>query len=380
MNRSYALFSALLLASALTACSKPQTSDFPPPTVTVAQPVASKVTDWDEYPAHLQAVDMVEIQAQVSGFLESIHFQDGAQVKKGDLLFVIDDKPYQAELARAEAERIRAETRAELAASDLKRAESLRGSKAISEEEFDNRNNALREAQAALHAAKAAEAVAKLDVDYTRVVAPFDGRMGRRLVSVGGIIQDGMPSHTVLATIVSDNPIYAYFDADEKSFMRYRANKQDSKGGIVCELALANETGFPHQGKIDFFDNQVDPKSGTIRVRAKFENPDNTLIPGFYGKLRLPAGPEFKTLLIPDTAIGSDQGLKYVLVVNGESVVERRSVTVGRRHGDSRVILEGLKAKDRVVVNGLLLAQPGMKVQTQDATTAPAEATKQAKL
>lgn len=379
MNRTLRSVSALLLLATLSACSKPQPPAAFTPTVTVAKPVVSKVTDWDEYPAHLQAVDMVEIQAQVNGFLESIHFQDGAQVKKGDLLFVIDDKPYKAELAKAEAERVRAETRAELAASDLMRAESLRGSKAISEEEFDTRNNALREAQAALHAAKAAEAVAKLDVDYTRVVAPFDGRMGRRLVSVGGIIQDGMPSQTVLATIVSVDPIYAYFDADEKSFMRYRENNKSAKEGLVCELALANETGFPHKGKIDFFDNQVDAKSGTIRVRAKFENPNNTLVPGFYGKLRLPAGPEFETLLIPDTALGSDQGLKYVLIVNGEGVVERRSVTTGRRHGDSRAILEGLKAEDNVIVNGLLIAQPGMKVQTQEAGATP-EPAKHAKL
>ncbi|MEI7730270.1 MAG: efflux RND transporter periplasmic adaptor subunit [Verrucomicrobiota bacterium] len=367
----------------LTACSRPQAPNPPAPKVTVAQPQIMVVTNWDEFPGHLEAVETVEIRARVFGYLHAIQFTDGAEVKAGDLLFLIDPKPYQADLERAQAERQRThaeyqrtETHAELAMNDLKRAESLRGTKAISEEEYDNRSKAVHEAQAAQASAKAAEAaaqaaesVAQLNLSYTRIKAPISGRIGRRQVTVGNLIQGGNGTSTVLATIVTTDPIYCYFDADELSFLRYRSSGSagtgtgPNAGSVVCALALVNEDGFPHPGRLDFFDNQVDAKTGTIRMRAVFDNADRALLPGMFGRLRLPAGKPEATMLIPADAISSDQGNKFVLTVNKDSVVVPRPIKVGRQHGGKRTVLEGLTTEDRIVVNGLMMARPGSKVQ-----------------
>ncbi len=353
--------------------SKPQA---PPPTkVTASMPQSATVTNWDEYPGHIEAVETVEIRARVPGYIESIHFQDGAEVKAGDLLFVIDPRPYEAEMEHARAQREQAETHLELTKNDFKRAESLRGTKAISEEEYDARSKAAREAEASLAAAKAAETTARINLEYTKVMAPISGRIGRRLVTPGNYVQlqGNNGAATMLATIVSLDPIYTYFDVEEGAFLKYRGNAkvgasvEMQSGSLACELGLVNEQGFVHRGRVDFFDNQVNPRTGTIRLRAVFDNSDRALMPGMFSRVRVPAGPPEQTLLVPDVAIGSDQGYKFVYVVNEESKVEVRSIQVGRAHGSLRSVLKGLQPEDRVVVNGLVTLRPGVKVETQDA-------------
>jgi RND family efflux transporter MFP subunit len=359
-----------LCAAVLTACSPPKAAPLPPPKVTVSPPQLATVTNWDEYPGHLDAVEMVEIRPRVAGYIDSIHFQEGTEVKAGDLLCVIDPRPYQADLDHAQAQRQQAETHLELMRSDLKRVESLRGTKAISEEEYDSRSNAVREAEAALVAAKASEAIARINLDYTQIKAPISGKIGRRLVTAGNYVQlqGNGGSATVLATIVSVNPIYAYFDVEESAFLKYRSITKAAEadgGGLVCELALVNEEGFAHRGRLDFFDNQVNPQSGTIRLRAVFDNGDRALVPGMFANVRVLAGPPEQTLVVPDVAVGSDQGYKYVYVVNAEDVVKKRDITTGRAHGPLRVVLKGLTADDRVIVNGLMMLRPGAKVVVQ---------------
>jgi multidrug efflux system membrane fusion protein len=313
---------------------------------------------------------MVEIRPRVTGYIDSIHFQDGAEVKAGDPLFVIDPRPYQADLEQAQARRQQAETHLELVQNDLKRAESLRGTKAISDEEYDSRSKAVREGEAALAATKANETTARINLDYTQIKAPISGKIGRRLVTAGNFVQlqGNGGSATVLATIVSVNPLYGYFDVEEGAFLKYRsiAKVAEAKGGsLACELALVNEECFAHRGRLDFFDNQVNSQSGTIRLRAVFENEDRALVPGMFANVRVLAGPPEQTLVIPDVAVGSDQGYKYVYVVNAEDIVQKRDITTGRAHGPSRAVLKGLTPEDRVIVNGLMMLRPGAKVVVQ---------------
>ncbi len=360
----------MLCASLLTACAPPKRAALPTPTVTVSQPQLATVTNWDKWPGHLEAVEMVEIRPRVSGYIESIHFQDGAEVKAGDLLFVIDPRPYQADLDQAQARRQQAETHLELVQDDLKRAESLKGTKAISEEEYDSRTKAVREAEAALAAAKANETTARLNLEYTQIKAPVSGKIGRRLLTVGNFVQlqGNGGSATTLATIVSMDPIYAYFDVEEAAYHEYRrnANLAEAAGGVLpCELALADEQGYQHRGRLDFFDNQVDPKTGTIRLRAVFDNRDRSLVPGMLADLRVLAGQPRQALLVPDVAVQSDQGYKFVYVANAENKVETRYIESGRSHGDQREVLKGLAPEDRVIVNGLIMLRPGVKVEAQ---------------
>ncbi len=367
----------IVTAAALTACApRKAPPPMPPPKVTVAQPQMGTVTNWDEYPGHVEAVEMVEIRPRVSGYIDSIHFEDGAEVKAGDLLFVIDPKPYRAALDRLRAERQRAETRVELTRNDLKRVEGLRGTKAISEEEYDTRSKAVREAEAAVAAAKAAEAVTQLDLDYTQVKAPINGRIGRRLVTVGNLVQGGGPAPaTILATLVSQDPIYCYFDADELAFNRYRQIHNSGSAAkdspFACELALVGEESFPHTGRVDFFDNQVNAKTGTIRLRGTFANPSRALIPGMFARVRVPAGPPVQTLLVPAVAISSDQGQKFVLIVNDGGIIEPRPIKTDRQHGALQAVTGGITLQDRVVVNGLMMARPGTKVEVVDAPPKP---------
>ena len=306
-------------AAVLTACSPPKARPLcRPPKVTVSQPQLATVTNWDEYPGHLEAVEMVEIRPRVAGYIDSIHFQDGAEVKAGDLLFVIDPRPYQAELDHAQAQRQQAETHLELARNDLKRAESLRGTKAISEEEYDSRSKAVREAEAALVAAKANEATARINLDYTQIKAPISGKIGRRLVTAGNFVQlqGNGGSATVLATIVSVNPIYCYFDVEESAFLKYRSSAKAAEangGGLACELALVNEEGFAHRGRLDFFDNQVNPQTGTIRLRAVFDNGDRALVPGMFANVRVLAGPPEQALVDPRRGRSVGPGLQIRL-------------------------------------------------------------------
>jgi RND family efflux transporter MFP subunit len=372
MNPNLKPFIPVFCAAALTACSPPKHAGLPTPKVTVKQPQMATVTNWDEYPGHVEAVEMVEIRPRVSGYIDSIHFRDGAEVKAGDLLFVIDPRPYQAELEQAQARRQQAETHLELVQNDLKRAESLKGTKAISDEEFDNRSKAVREAEAALAATKANESAARLNLDYTQIKAPVSGKIGRRLLTVGNFVQlqGSGGSASVLATLVSLDPIYAYFDVEEAAYQQYRNNARTAEaggGGLPCELGLDGEQGCSHRGRIDFFDNQVNPQTGTIRVRAVFENGDRALVPGMFANLRVLAGQAREALLVPDVAVQSDQGYKFVFVANAEGKVEARYIDTGRAHGPLREVLKGLKPEDQVIVNGLIMLRPGVKVEVQEA-------------
>lgn len=337
------------------------------------RPQSATVTNWEQYPGHIEAVQTVEVRPRVSGYLESIHFQDGAEVKAGDLLFVIDPRPYQAEVDRTEAEQKQAQTRLELARNDLSRAEKLRGTRAISEEDYDSRSKAVREAESALAAATASVATARLNLEYTRISAPISGKIGRRLITEGNLVQlsGNGGSATLLATIVSQDPIYCYFDVQEGEFLKFRKEAKstgddcDPKGEVPCQLGLVNEEGCPHAGRLDFFDNQVDAKTGTIRLRAIFNNADRSLVPGMFANIRVLAGTPEPALLVPDVAVLSDQGYKYVFVVNSQSKVETRSITAGRSYGAMRAVLKGLAPEDRVVVNGLLMLRPGIAVEAQ---------------
>ncbi|HEV2208919.1 MAG TPA: efflux RND transporter periplasmic adaptor subunit [Verrucomicrobiae bacterium] len=374
------------VAAGLCSCSHPPGPAAPPPRVSVSLPHRDTVTNWDEYPGHIEAVETVELRPRVTGYLESIHFQDGAEVKAGDLLFVIDPKPYQAELERTQAQQREAETRLELARNDLKRADALRGGRAMSEEEYDSRSKAVREAEGALGAAAAAQSAAQLNLDYTRITAPISGKIGRRLVTVGNLVQtQGNGGATVLATIVSLDPIYCYFDVEEGAFLDYRTRTKTAElapaadAALACELGLVSEQGFGHRGRVDFFDNQVNPQTGTIRLRAVFDNADRLLVPGMFANVRVLAGQPAETLLVPDVAVLSDQGYKYVYLVNAQNRIEARSIQTGRAHGAWRTVLSGLDTSDRIVTNGLVMLRPGIEVQVQTATaesrTADAAAT-----
>ena len=301
--------------------------------VTVNQPLAKDVVEWDQYQGRLDAVESVEIRARVNGYLESINFKDGDEVKKGDLLFVIDPRPYQAELDRAQADLLQAQTRFELASNDLQRAGRLLKAKAISEEDADSRAKAERQAAAAIQSSAASVEMAKINMEYTRVTAPVSGRIGRKMItsSATSASMATRANRRMLATIVSMDPIYCYFDVDESAILKYqqlaRAGQQDqlTEGKVHCEIELGNETGFPHKGLLDFVDNRLDPSTGTLRVRGIFANPDRVLQSGFFVRARVPGSSKYPALLIPDLAVGTDQSQKFVFTVDDSDTVKYTS-------------------------------------------------------
>jgi membrane fusion protein, multidrug efflux system len=359
---------ALVLVAGGCHKSAPPPQTPPPVPVTVSQPVARDVTEWDEYQGRMDAVEMVEVRARVTGYLQSINFKDGAEVHKSDLLFVIDPRPYQADLDRAEADLQQAQTKFELASNDLVRGDRLLKARAISAEEADSRSNAERTSAAAIQSARASLEMAKINMEYTRVTAPISGRIGRRLITEGNLVNGNQGDATLLTTIVSLDPIYCYFDADERSIVKYqqlaRAGKGDNirDGKMACELELADETGFPHKGVLDFVDNRVDPATGTLRVRGVFANPDRALQPGFFARVRVPGSAKYSALLIPDLAVGADQGQKFVYTVNDQNVVEYKVVDLGPMIDGLRVVHTGLLSNDWIIVNGLMSVRPGTMV------------------
>jgi multidrug efflux system membrane fusion protein len=324
---------------------------------------------------------MVEIKARVSGYLESINFKDGAEVAKGDLLFVIDPRPYQAALDMANAALLQAQTHLELTSNDLARAERMLQSHAISEEETDTRRSAHRMAAAEVTSAQASVETAQLNLGYSRITAPISGRIGRRLMTEGNLVNGDQGQSSLLATIMSLDPIYCYFEADERSALKYQKLAREGKsenmrdGKIECEIGLANEAGFPHRGVLDFVDNQVDPAMGTLRLRGVFANADRVLQPGFFARARVPGSAQYRALLIPDQAVGADQDLKYVLTVDeggGSNKVQFHPVTLGPLVDGLRVVRTGLASNDWVAVNGLMGLRPGMTVTPQKAAAAAA--------
>ncbi|MBP0589357.1 efflux RND transporter periplasmic adaptor subunit [Paraburkholderia sp. LEh10] len=359
------------------------------PEVDVATVVQKTITDWQTYSGRLAAVEKVEVRPLVSGTIVSVNFQDGALVKKGDVLFVIDPRPYQAEVDRAAAQLAAAQSRAGYAQSDWERAQRLIGDSAIAKRDYDEKQNAAREASANVKAAQAALEAAQINLGYTKIVAPVSGRVSRAEITLGNVVNAGA-SAAPLTTLVSVSPIYAEFDADEQTYLQYISQvKSDSK--VPVELGLANETGYSRKGTIQSVDNRLDTSSGTIRVRARFDNADGSLVPGLYARVKVGGSEPHAALLIDDAAIGTDQDKKFVFVVDKDSQVAYREVQIGSLQGNLRVIKAGLQPGDRIVVNGTQRVRPGAQIRAHvvpmgngDANSAPvaddAQAEKQAQL
>ena len=361
-------FTLLLIALFVLACTREAPA--PPETaVDVATPVVREIVEWDEYSGRLQAVERVEVRARVSGYIESIPFVDGQIVEPGQLLFVIDPRPYRAAFARAEAELARARADLALAKSNARRAEQLERSDVISREQLETQTTRLRTAAADVDATRAATEQARLDLEFTEVRSPIRGRVARELVSVGNLVAGGSPDSTLLTTVVSLDPIYVYFDADEQAYLKYgrlaasgeRPSLREGSNPVL--LGLADEDGFPHRGELDFVDNEVDPRTGTMRGRAVFANPDSRLTPGLFARVRLVGSARYRAVLLPDEAIGTDQADRYVLVVNAENRVESRKIRTGPVIAGLRVIRTGLAPEERVVVRRLQSVQPGSSIQ-----------------
>lgn len=327
--------------------------------VEVAEVARQTIIDWQDYSGRLEAVDRVEIRPLVSGTLTAVHFRDGARVKKGDVLFTIDPRPYAAEVERAQAQLAAAETRAGYTATELARGQRLAADNAIAKRDLDEKQNAAREAAAQVQAAQAALTAAKLNLEYTRITAPVSGRISRAEVTVGNIVAAGAGT-TPLTTLVSMDKIYAAFDVDEQSFLKY-VNPARAAGGepVPVFLGLADEEGHSRRGTVASVDNRLDTSSGTIRVRAVFDNADGLLLPGLYARIRLGGGAPREAVLIDERAIGTDQDKRFVLVVDETNRTAYREVRLGARQSGLRIIENGLNAGERIVVSGLQRTRPG---------------------
>ena len=386
LMRGAGLAAALALATFVAGCgdNAPQQKQGgapPPPQVTVAKPTQRTLSDYDEYVGRFAAVDSVEVRARVSGYLDTVDFKDGQMVKQGDLLFTIDKRPFQTALDQSRANRQLAQSNLTYTESDLKRAQQLVTEKTITEQVFEQRSQAYRNAQASVAAASAAVRQAELDMQFTELRAPIDGRIGDRRVSPGNLVTGGTSGNTtLLATIVSQDPIHFEFTFDEASYLRYERMAKEgadvaSRGpGVNVSLKLIDEKDFTHEGRMDFVDNAIDRSTGTIRGRAVFRNPNSVFTPGMFARVRVPASPPYQALLVPDTALGTEQAKRYVLVVGADDMVTIKYVTVGQVvEGGLRVIKEGLSADDRVIVDGLMRARPGIKVTPQEQGAKPAQ-------
>jgi multidrug efflux system membrane fusion protein len=345
--------------------------------VTVAEVPQREITEWDEFTGRLEAVDQVEIHPRVSGYIKRVTFAEGKEVKKGEVLFEIDPRPYEADLARAEAELESARSAAALAKSEVQRAGKLVDMQAISREEFDSRTSAEVQGGAQVRALEAAVRTARLNLEWTRVRSPIAGRVSNALVTAGNLVQAGPPAGAVLTTVVSVDSMYLYFDSDEQTYLRY-ASRARSSGGtnwrtarLPVYLGLANESGFPHEGRLDFVDNQVDPNSGTIRTRAVFSNRSRALTPGLFARVKLVGSEKTNAMLVRDAAIGTDQDRKFVLVVGPGDTLAYRPIVPGRLTEGLRIVTSGLKPGERIVVNGLMRVRPGMKVAPTDSAMVP---------
>ncbi|UQS16707.1 efflux RND transporter periplasmic adaptor subunit [Pseudomonas sp. HS6] len=332
-----------------------ETAQTPKAEVDVATVVFKSISEWQSYSGRLEAVDKVDIRPLVPGTIVGVHFKDGALVKKGDLLFTLDQRPYLAEVDRAAGQLAAAESRAGYTATDAGRAARLVVENAIAKRDYDEKQNAAREALAQVKVAKAALDAARVNLSYTEIKAPVAGRVSRAELTVGNVVSTGATA-PLLTRLVSVSPIYASFDVDEQTYLRYL--NQASGGTAPVSLGLADEEGYSRQGAVDSIDNQLDTQSGTIRVRARFDNANGALLPGLYARLKVGGGKPFETVLVDDSAIGTDQARKFVLVVGAEDRVEYREVTLGNLHEGLRIVTSGLKAGDRVIVSGVQRVRP----------------------
>lgn len=353
---------------------EPEGAKVPPTEVTVAKPLQRDVAEYEEFTGRTEAVDAVEIRARVTGYLEKIHFQEGGEVKAGDPLFEIDARPYQAQYDAAAARVTLSEAQVELQKAELARNEPLLKKGAIAQADFDKIVALAKESTAALQAAKASLESSDLNLKFTKLASPIAGRVSRTLMTVGNLVT---ADSTALTNIVSQDPMYAYFDVDERTILRLMKMVQEGKlqaqhdaPESPLSMALANDVGFPHQGVIDFVDNRVDVSTGTMKVRGKFPNPtgkegSHPLAPGLFVRVRVPIGEPHPALLVTERAIGTDQGQKYLLVVNAKNEVEYRPVKLGKLENGLRVIEEGLEASEQVIVIGLQRARPGKVVEAK---------------
>src|SRR5438874_716510 len=359
----------------LTACHSDSAQQHapPPPTVTVAQVERKDIVEWDEFTGRIEPVESVEVRPRVSGYIQEIKFQSGQLVKKGDLLVQIDPRWHQAEFDRRQAEAEQAKVRLENANREADRAGQLLANKAISTEEADARRSRYDEAKAGLLAAEAARDSAKLDLDYTQVRSPIDGRVSRALLTEGNYVSGIAGAASLLTTIVSVDPVYVYADVDENSLLKFNQLAQAKKletngdGRIPVELQLADEQEFPHQGFIESFDNRLDPNTGSILLRAVFPNADGRILPGLFARIRMPLSERHPAVLVDERAIGTDQAQKFVLTLTATNTVAYRSVKLGPVIDGRRVIRSGLDAGEKIVVNGLQRVRPGMPVMPQEA-------------
>jgi multidrug efflux system membrane fusion protein len=367
----------VLLAIALSGCGDkpPAPAAAAAPPVTVAQPTKRTVTDWDEFTGRFEAVEEVQVRARVGGFVTNVEFRDGAFVNTGDLLYVIDPRPFEAVAEQANGQLSDARAKAELGKRELDRALKLNETQAVADSIVDQRRQALQAANAAILQAEGALKAAQLNVEFTHVIAPIGGRVSRHLVSVGNLVQGSDGGATPLTSIVSLDPIYIYFDMDEATYLRNnrlwfegkRPSSRDSPNPV--QVTLTGETKPSHDGKMDFLDNRLDVSTGTLRGRAVIPNKDYSILPGQFGRIRLIGSSPYEALLLPDTAIATDQSRKIVFVVKDDDTVEAKPVILGPLDEGLRVIREGLKAEDRVIVDGLQRARVGAKVSPK---TAPA--------
>jgi RND family efflux transporter MFP subunit len=367
-----AAVSAALAAGCDQGPPQPAEQQAPPPAVSVSQPVRREVIEWDEYTGRFDATETVEVRARVSGYLDQVRFKDGQDVNQGEVLFVIDPRPFERALDQARAELFAANTKVENASHDVTRGEKLIEGKIISDKTFDDRMALLRDAQAAVKVAEAKVKSAELDLSFSTIAAPISGRIGRTLVTAGNWVSAGSASGaTLLTTIVTQDPIYIYFDVNENNYIKYRrlADRGVKAGaadvGAPVEVALPDERGFPHKGRLDFLDNRLDQGTGTLRARAVLSNNAGLFSPGLFGRVRVTATPRYTALLLPDEAIGTDQTNKYVLVVDDSGTVARRNVRLGPLIDGLRVVREGIAGQDWVITLGLQRARPGLKVEAK---------------
>ncbi|MCH7338312.1 efflux RND transporter periplasmic adaptor subunit [Acinetobacter higginsii] len=335
----------------------PTTSAPPATTVDVASVISQTITDWQEYSGRLEAIDQVDVRPQVSGKLIAVHFKDGSLVNKGDLLFTIDPRPFEAELNRAKAQLASAEAQVTYSSANLGRNQRLIQSNAIAHQELDQAENEARSANANLQAAKAAVETARLNLEYTRITAPVSGRISRAEVTVGNVVSAGNGAQ-VLTSLVSVSRLYASFDVDEQTYLKYISNQRNS-AQVPVYLGLANESGFSREGYISSIDNNLNTTSGTIRVRATFDNPKGVMLPGLYARIRLGGGQPRAAILISPTAIGVDQDKRFVVVVDAKNQTAYREVKLGAQQDGLQIINSGLQVGDRIVVNGLQRIRPG---------------------
>jgi RND family efflux transporter MFP subunit len=344
----------------------------PAPAVTVSAPLRHEVTEWDEFTGQFAAMESVEIRARVSGYLTEIDFQDGQLVKKGDLLLVIDPRPFENALANARAQQAQAQARLDLANRQVARSSELRQRDFASQSTLDERTEEMRQAAGALDAAKAAVKDAELNLEFTRITAPMSGRIGRHEVSVGNLVTGGSGgATTLLTTIVSLDPIHFYFDMSEADYLAYQRAAASGKlrstrdGKVAVYARLTDEKDWPREGLLDFVDNQVDRGAGTIRARAVFSNPDFFVTPGQFGRIRIPGSEPYEALLVPDAAIVTDQSRKIVMTVGTDGTVVPKPVRPGPLYDGLRIIRGGLAPEDRLVIDGIMRARPGAKVTPQ---------------